>query len=373
MCKTFLAGLLLGATTALASPGFAGPVPVSADLLRSRADHPFVRAQARETEDRLRQVIDQLQRGQPDYDQMEPVLRAAVRQQMDTISPMLRALGALQSVTYEGRQQNADVYDVHFANGEAVWLISLSPDGKIATLFVNRPVLGLSQSLEMAVKGPGRSRTARRKSSPKTTPTRPFLGRLTKFATGPFRTSRASSTGAMSAIQPSALNWTARSKRVRRRKSADGYRPPNATSWAFIEPWNARKGLTLICARSSCARLLLEAHTSCRLPLPKSDRQEDAYCLPTTSTCLGNPPDRVRRFSFRATQVVSRVDRHEEIPCRCGCFGSREQCRTSSIRGICAPLARRLGRWMAPRSLGWRCRLGSRRRSLGLWARPRGR
>jgi hypothetical protein len=86
------------------------------------------------TESRLRQVIGELQQGQPDYDQMEPALRAAVRQQMDTVTARLRALGAVQSITYKGRQQGADAYDVRFVNGDAVWLIALSPNGKIATL-----------------------------------------------------------------------------------------------------------------------------------------------------------------------------------------------------------------------------------------------
>ena len=45
---------------------------------------------------------------------------------------------------------------------------------------------GLSQSLEKAVKGPGRGRISRREPSLKTTPTRPFLGLLTNFATGPY-------------------------------------------------------------------------------------------------------------------------------------------------------------------------------------------
>jgi hypothetical protein len=46
--------------------------------------------------------------------------------------------------------------------------------------FRREPFLGgLSQSLEKAVKGPGRGRTFRREPSLKTTPTRPFLSLLT--------------------------------------------------------------------------------------------------------------------------------------------------------------------------------------------------
>src|SRR5919206_1042980 len=42
---------------------------------------------------------------------------------------------------------------------------------------------GLSQSSEKAAKGPERDRTSRREPSLETTPTRPFLGLLTNFAT----------------------------------------------------------------------------------------------------------------------------------------------------------------------------------------------
>ena len=87
-----------------------------------------------ETEHRLRQVIGELHNGKPDYNQMEPTLQVVVRKQAETVMTKLQALGSLQSITYKGRQQGADVYDVRFENGETVWLISLSPEGKIASL-----------------------------------------------------------------------------------------------------------------------------------------------------------------------------------------------------------------------------------------------
>src|SRR3954454_6579439 len=140
MPSLFPIGLRVGVLLALVGEGHATAVPVPADYSKSSVNKPVMPTQARDTEARLRQVIGQLQQGQPDYDQMEPALRAAVRQQMDVTTSMLRALGAVQAIAYEGQQQNADVYDIRFANGAAVCLISLSPEGKTATLFVNRPV-----------------------------------------------------------------------------------------------------------------------------------------------------------------------------------------------------------------------------------------
>ena len=65
---------------------------------------------------------------------------------MDSMNATLRALGALHAINYEGQQQGTDVYDVRFENGEPVWLISLSQDGKIATLLLNRPTFAQSET-----------------------------------------------------------------------------------------------------------------------------------------------------------------------------------------------------------------------------------
>ena len=131
---------LIGLVVMLAGPARAAGIPASAGSLGPGAAGVLTPTQARETEDRLRQVIAGLEQGQPDYDQMEPALRIAVRQQIGATTGMLQVLGPIQSIAYEGKQGSADVFDVRFAAGEGVWLIALSPEGKIATLFVNRPV-----------------------------------------------------------------------------------------------------------------------------------------------------------------------------------------------------------------------------------------
>jgi hypothetical protein len=80
-------------------------------------DLPVNLAHAFDTKARLRNVIAELKSGKPNYDQMEPMLRITVRRQMAVLVPRLQALGSLLSISYEGQQQGADVYEVKFTNG----------------------------------------------------------------------------------------------------------------------------------------------------------------------------------------------------------------------------------------------------------------
>lgn len=86
----------------------------------------------------LRTTIGQLQAGTPDYDAMEPNLGAAVRAQSAAMTPMLTALGAVQSVDFLGATPvGLHEYRVRFASGRAMtWAIMTSPSGKIAGLAV---------------------------------------------------------------------------------------------------------------------------------------------------------------------------------------------------------------------------------------------
>ena len=80
-------------------------------------DLPVNMAQAFDTEARLRTVIAELKSGKPNYDLMEPMLRIAVRQQIALWVPRLQALGSLLSLSFEGTQQGANVYEGKFTNG----------------------------------------------------------------------------------------------------------------------------------------------------------------------------------------------------------------------------------------------------------------
>jgi CubicO group peptidase (beta-lactamase class C family) len=87
------------------------------------------------TEEALRRVIGELQRGQPDYDRMGPTLATATRQQLPGIQGMLTTLGPLKAVTFQqvgpGGQ---DIYVAAFDKGSLTWVISLGDGGRVESL-----------------------------------------------------------------------------------------------------------------------------------------------------------------------------------------------------------------------------------------------
>ncbi len=95
---------------------------------------PANMAHAFDTKARLVTVIAELKSGNPKYEQMEPMLRIVVRRQIAAWGARLQALGPLQSVSFEGEQDGADVYEVKFANGSTAWMIGIAPNGNIAAL-----------------------------------------------------------------------------------------------------------------------------------------------------------------------------------------------------------------------------------------------
>jgi hypothetical protein len=99
-----------------------------------QTDLPVNLAHAFDTEARLRNLIAELKSGKPNYDQMEPMLRITIRRQMAVLVPRLQALGSLLSISYEGQQQGADVYEVKFTNGTTAWMIGIAPNGNISAL-----------------------------------------------------------------------------------------------------------------------------------------------------------------------------------------------------------------------------------------------
>lgn len=84
------------------------------------------------TEASLRRYIDALEKGQPNYGEMSPMLAAAVRQQLPTIRQIIQKVGAFQSLTFKGvGRDGLDVYDATFTHGQLEWRIApLSADGK---------------------------------------------------------------------------------------------------------------------------------------------------------------------------------------------------------------------------------------------------
>ncbi len=83
----------------------------------------------------LRRNIDEVRRGQPNYDLMSPALAALTRQQLPQIQALLTQLGAVESVAFKSvGPSGADVYEVKFEHGSTEWRIVLDLDGKVAGL-----------------------------------------------------------------------------------------------------------------------------------------------------------------------------------------------------------------------------------------------
>ena len=87
------------------------------------------------TEAALRRNIQELQRGEPNYDQMSPQLAAVTRQQLPQLKTTMEQLGALQSVTFTGvGPGGADIYHVKFEHGTTEWRVMLGADGKAVSI-----------------------------------------------------------------------------------------------------------------------------------------------------------------------------------------------------------------------------------------------
>ncbi len=92
------------------------------------------------TEAWLRRHIAAVQNGTPNYEDMGPFLANAVRLQWSRQAPMFKALGAIQSIAFEGGgPNNTDVYLVTFQTGKIRWHIE-APDatGKLNMLYFQK-------------------------------------------------------------------------------------------------------------------------------------------------------------------------------------------------------------------------------------------
>jgi pimeloyl-ACP methyl ester carboxylesterase len=81
----------------------------------------------------IRRYVESLEKGAPNYDEMNAAQAGEVRQQAPQILQLVKDMGALKSVTYEhGTEDGADVYLVAFEHGQAEWTIGpLTADGKV--------------------------------------------------------------------------------------------------------------------------------------------------------------------------------------------------------------------------------------------------
>ena len=83
----------------------------------------------------LRQYIEAMGRGEPNYDRMTAEVAAQTRRQLPFDQAILSRLGALRAMSFRGVSAlGSDIYIAHFANGSAEWRIGLAKDGTIGRI-----------------------------------------------------------------------------------------------------------------------------------------------------------------------------------------------------------------------------------------------
>ena len=83
----------------------------------------------------LRQYIDDMARGEPDYDRMTAEVAAQTRRQLPFNQAIFARLGALRSVSFRAvSPMGSDIYIAYFANGSAEFRIGLVKDGAIGRI-----------------------------------------------------------------------------------------------------------------------------------------------------------------------------------------------------------------------------------------------
>ena len=83
----------------------------------------------------LRQYIEAMGRGEPNYDRMTAEVAAQTRRQLPFDQAILSRLGALRAMSFRGVSAlGSDIYIAHFANGSAEWRIGLVKDGTIGRI-----------------------------------------------------------------------------------------------------------------------------------------------------------------------------------------------------------------------------------------------
>ena len=87
------------------------------------------------SEQALREYIDALGRGAPNYDEMTPQVATNTRQQLLLYRALLARFGTLQAMSFRGvTAAGNDLYIAHFSNGSADWRIGLVKEGKIGRI-----------------------------------------------------------------------------------------------------------------------------------------------------------------------------------------------------------------------------------------------
>jgi len=87
------------------------------------------------TEAVLRQLLEEIRRGDPNYDHVIPSLAGIMRETLPEVKAEIRKFGALKSLTFKGiTPGGSDIYQVKFESGEMECRIMLASDGTIVLL-----------------------------------------------------------------------------------------------------------------------------------------------------------------------------------------------------------------------------------------------
>jgi D-alanyl-D-alanine carboxypeptidase len=101
-------------------------------LAQARAARVAAKVASPGSEEALRRVIGELQKGEPDYSRMAPGLADATRQQLAGIKGLLGSLGALKSVMFQAvGPGGGDTFTAVFDKGSLTWTIALGDNGRI--------------------------------------------------------------------------------------------------------------------------------------------------------------------------------------------------------------------------------------------------
>ena len=96
---------------------------------------PLAFAQDTTNQTDLRSAIGGLRSGSPDYKDMQPQVRYAVREQIDHVAQMLDSLGIIEEISFQETDRGIDIYIVGFRNGRTLWQYARAQDGRIAVLY----------------------------------------------------------------------------------------------------------------------------------------------------------------------------------------------------------------------------------------------
>lgn len=93
------------------------------------------------SEDALRRIVASYASGSPAYALMAPDAAAQVRDALPALRMQFVALGALQSVTFNGPDPlGGDEYLLHFAHGKLMMALVLGPQGEVAVISTPMPL-----------------------------------------------------------------------------------------------------------------------------------------------------------------------------------------------------------------------------------------